>query len=242
MQVGAEGSAAPLASEDFGAHLALPPHPLSAAHLVSPPQYGSVAYHANVLDAAAASRLVHAIDASPSALWVELRGRRLQQHGGQPLAQGGVEGAAPLPPHLAGLCARLVDAGIFPAAFPPNHVLVNDYAQDEGILPHSDGPRYHPCVATLSLLDAAVMRFSVLFGREREGERGGQVLGELVLRSGSLVVTWGQLYERYAHAIAEGRANVLGGSVWNSQQAGACSGDTVERAGRRVSITIRHVL
>jgi hypothetical protein len=33
----------------------------------------------------------------------------------------------------------------------PNNALVNEYQPGQGILRHEDGPRYHPCVATLSL-------------------------------------------------------------------------------------------
>jgi alkylated DNA repair protein alkB family protein 6 len=218
------------------AALSLPAAPLSPAFTVSPPPYASVAYHACAVAPGDAAALVAAID-GPAAQWVELRGRRLQQHGGAPAA-----GAPPLPPYLASLAAQLVAAGVFPREHAPNHVLINDYAAGEGILAHTDGPRYHPCVATLSLLDDAVMRFSVLHGREVEGERGGQVVGELLLRANSLVVTWGECYSRYAHGIAEEAESVLGGSLWNAGAAGAGAGQAFARQGRRVSITIRHVL
>ncbi len=222
---------------DLSAALALPPAPLAPPHLVSPPHLPAVAYHAHALPAPAARALAAAIDAAPSALWVELRGRRLQQHGGAPAA-----GAAPLPPHLASLAAALVAAGVFPAELAPNHFLINEYAAEEGILAHADGPRYHPCVATLSLLDDAVMRFSVLHGRERAGERGGAVVGELLLRANSLVVTWGEAYTVYGHAIAEGAEGVLGEALWNGAAAGAQPGEAWARGGRRLSVTIRHVL
>jgi alkylated DNA repair protein alkB family protein 6 len=227
--------------------LALPASPLSSdsLHLVSPPRYRAVSYFPGVLSAPAALALVQAIDASGGP-WVELRGRRLQQWGGQPLpasAGGGVDGFSPLPPFLASIAASLSAAGIFPSATPPNHVLVNDYALGEGILAHTDGPRYHPCVATLSLGDSSVMRFSVLFGREREGEQGGQVLGELLLEGCSLVVTREECYTQYAHSIAEESESVLG-SVWNAAllSSRVAPGDRFQREGRRVSVTFRHVL
>ena len=233
----AAAAAAPLPLPDFGALLALPATPLLRS--IAPAPFASCAYVAAALAAPDAARLAAAIDAAAApAQWVELRGRRLLQFGGQPLP-GGMRDAAPLPPFLAAIAARLVAAGVFPAAFPPNHVLVNDYACGEGILAHSDGPRYHPVVATLSLLDASVMRFSVLYGREAPGERGGAVVGELLLAAGSLVVTWGELYSRYAHAIAEERESVLGPHLWNPCE-GAQAGDRFAREGRRLSVTIRH--
>ena len=233
----AGGAAQHAAAAAACAALSLPAAPLSPAFTVSPPPYASVAYHACAVTPGHAAALVAAIDGPAAAQWVELRGRRLQQHGGAPAA-----GAPPLPPYLASLAAQLVAAGVFPCAHAPNHVLINDYALGEGILAHTDGPRYHPCVATLSLLDDAVMRFSVLHGREAEGERGGQVVGELLLRANSLVVTWGECYSRYAHGIAEEAESVLGGSLWNAGAAGAGAGQAFARQGRRVSITIRHVL
>ncbi len=233
-----------LSADTFGV-LALPADPLSSGspHLVSPPHYRAVSYFPSVLPAPTALALMQAIDASGGP-WVELRGRRLQQWGGQPLpasAGGGVDGFCPLPPFLASIAASL--RVFFPSTNPPNHVLVNDYALGEGILAHTDGPRYHPCVATLSLGDSSVMRFSVLFGREREGEQGGQVLGELLLEGCSLVVTREECYTQYAHSIAEESESVLG-SVWNAAllSSRVAPGDRFQREGRRLSLTFRHVL
>ena len=33
----------------------------------------------------------------------------------------------------------------------PNHVIMNEYLPGQGIMPHEDGPSYHPVVATISL-------------------------------------------------------------------------------------------
>lgn len=41
----------------------------------------------------------------------------------------------------------------------PNHCLVNEYLNGQGILPHEDGPAYHPVVATVSLASSAVLDF-----------------------------------------------------------------------------------
>jgi alkylated DNA repair dioxygenase AlkB len=212
-----------------GAVLALSPAPLSPA----PPAPQRCEYHAEAVSAAHAEALLAAVDdASHAALWVELRGRRLQRW------------AAPLPPFLARLAEGLVAAGVFEHDRPPNDVLVNSYAPGEGIAPHADGPAYDPRVATLSLGAPALMRYSVLYGRERGGERGGQAVGALVLRDRSLVVTSGELYTRYAHAIPEGGEGALdlaeealacGGRLWTGEAEGA-----LERDERRVSITIRH--
>jgi alkylated DNA repair protein alkB family protein 6 len=222
--------------------LTLPAAPLAEEHIVSPLPYGSVCYHQNVIDCATAGALVHSIDAAATkAMWVEVKGRRLQQWGGQPMPEG-VQNLAPLPPFLSWIADSLLRCGVFPHSHPPNHCLINDYSLDEGILAHTDGPRYHPCVATLSLLDASVMRFSVLHGRENSarGERGGQLVGELVLQRNSLVVTWGDLYSVYAHSILEEKESVLGEScpLWGP----GTKGGKFTRQGRRLSLTFRHVI
>jgi alkylated DNA repair protein alkB family protein 6 len=169
---------------------------------------------------------------SHSAQWVELRARRLQQW------------AAPLPPFLSQLCAGLVQAGLFSAEQPPNHVLINAYERAEGIAPHSDGPSYLPTVATLSLGSSCPMRYSVLYGREGPGEAGGQLLGELLLRPCSLVVTRGLLYTQYAHCIPEAAESALaqGALLWNAEAAQAEPGSLAVREATRVSITMRHKL
>lgn len=41
----------------------------------------------------------------------------------------------------------------------PNHVLINEYHPDQGIMPHCDGPLYDPLVAILSLGSSVVFDF-----------------------------------------------------------------------------------
>ncbi|KAG8633614.1 hypothetical protein MANES_18G121700v8 [Manihot esculenta] len=49
------------------------------------------------------------------------------------------------------------ESGLFPSAI--NHVLINEYLPDQGIMPHQDGPAYFPVVAILSLGSPVVMDF-----------------------------------------------------------------------------------
>lgn len=48
------------------------------------------------------------------------------------------------PAHNAGIYSDAADPGAR-----PNHVLVNAYQPGQGIMPHEDGPLYHPAVAIL---------------------------------------------------------------------------------------------
>ncbi|GIL57147.1 hypothetical protein Vafri_12447 [Volvox africanus] len=92
--------------------------------------------------------------------WVQLSGRRLQNLGGVVHSKGLIP--APLPSWLEPLLTRLAgeggEGGLY-GGKPPNHVLVNSYLPGEGIMPHEDGPAYHPVVAILSLGAPAVLRF-----------------------------------------------------------------------------------
>ncbi|XP_050215622.1 uncharacterized protein LOC126666793 isoform X2 [Mercurialis annua] len=63
-----------------------------------------------------------------------------------------------MPPWLTKITQRIrEEAGLFPSAI--NHVLINEYLPDQGIMPHQDGPAYFPVVAILSLESPVVMDF-----------------------------------------------------------------------------------
>ncbi|KAH1090571.1 hypothetical protein J1N35_017828 [Gossypium stocksii] len=64
-----------------------------------------------------------------------------------------------LPPWLAKITERICEeSGLFPSAI--NHVLINEYLPNQGIMPHQDGPAYYPVVAILSLGSPVVMDFT----------------------------------------------------------------------------------
>jgi alkylated DNA repair protein alkB family protein 6 len=64
-----------------------------------------------------------------------------------------------LPPWLQSLINGLVASDVFPPAQSPNHVLINRYQSSQGILHHTDGPRYEPRTAILSLQSSCIMTF-----------------------------------------------------------------------------------
>ncbi len=197
------------------------------------PSLPHVLYVSNAVSPDYETALLAAIRGAP---WVELRARRLQQWGGFP-GPGGMKNTVPLPPFLRTLADGLVAAGIFPAAAPPNHALVNAYAVGEGIDAHTDGPCYSPLVATLSLGDDALMRF-------RGREPGAPHVGEIVLRARSMVITSDTLYTDFAHEIERNASVTVGGlaSLWNAEEADAKKGDVITRSQTRISITLRHAL
>lgn len=205
--------------------------------LASPGLPDAVAYVPDAITAHDEAALLAAVYASPPGRWVALRNRRLQMYGGVVTA-GGLADAEPLPPWLDALAGALVAAGVYPPACRPNHVLVNEYARGQGILPHTDGPAYFPRTTTLSLGTPAVMR---LAPRGPPGTPFAPT-AEVVLQPRSLVVFGGEAYAGFLHAISEDPEEVVGASapVANGPAAGVAPGDTLQR-GLRMSLTIRHV-
>ena len=72
---------------------------------------------------------------------------------------------------------------------PTNHVLINCYESDHGILPHTDGPAYRPYTFTLSLADGCVFEIGARKTR-------------LFLHQRSLILFKDQLYDEQ-HSIEE---------------------------------------
>eukprot|EP01122_Echinamoeba_exundans_P016306 TRINITY_DN8229_c0_g1_i1.p1 TRINITY_DN8229_c0_g1~~TRINITY_DN8229_c0_g1_i1.p1 ORF type:complete len:307 (+),score=43.73 TRINITY_DN8229_c0_g1_i1:53-973(+) len=116
----------------------------------------SLYYLPNYISEEEESDLISKIYASPDASsWKELRGRRVLSYGGQPLPEGMEQ--QPLPEWLIKISSQLNEDGILP--LPANHVLINEYAPGQGIMPHKDGPLYFPRVAIVSLGSGLVMHF-----------------------------------------------------------------------------------
>ncbi|GBF99506.1 hypothetical protein Rsub_12284 [Raphidocelis subcapitata] len=145
--------------------------------------------------------------------WVQLSGRRLQNHGGTVTAKGFLV-PAPMPDWLAALAARVAgDVPALAAAGGANHVLINAYAPGEGIMAHSDGPLYAPIVSILSLGSPCVIRF---WRKQEEGGAAGlPPAASLALPRRSLLVFSGDAYESCLHGIEEAFAERLDGSVVN---------------------------
>ncbi|KAL1205303.1 Alkylated DNA repair -like protein ALKBH6 [Cardamine amara subsp. amara] len=103
------------------------------------------------------TQLLHHIYGASGSKWKTLKNRRLQNWGGMVHEKGLVP--QELPSWLIKITAKIHESsGLFPSAI--NHVLINEYHPDQGIMPHQDGPAYFPVVAILSLTSPVVMDFS----------------------------------------------------------------------------------
>ncbi|KAH8822690.1 hypothetical protein DL96DRAFT_1469718 [Flagelloscypha sp. PMI_526] len=112
----------------------------------------------------------------------------------------------PMPPYLTSfpnIIGRLKDTGAFTASphQEPNHVILNEYLPGQGIMPHEDGPAYHPMVATISLGSHAMFHYF----KYKEGEKiiDSPPLLSMLLEPRSVVITTGALYQSHLHGIRE---------------------------------------
>ncbi len=172
---------------------------------------------------------------------------------------GEEETGGSLPPPLAEIAGELVNRGVFPSSLgkPPNHVLLNEYQPGQGILPHTDGPRYEHRTATLSLGSDVVIEFTKRLasneigstkpttisnkssGGEHEAEKDevDNVVSpiQILLESGSLLVFDDDAYLNYCHGIEM--------DVWRDVTTDNCLNATPGKIiprGLRYSMTFRH--
>ena len=95
--------------------------------------------------------------------------------------------------------SRVAEA--FPVDRQPNHCLINEYLPGQGIMPHTDGPAFHPLISTLSLGSHTLLD---LYKPLEDGAESG--LAErwqscLLLERRSLVLLTDQLYAHRLHGI-----------------------------------------
>lgn len=177
---------------------------------------------------------------APKTKWTQLSGRRLQNWGGLPHPRGMVP--EKVPDWLQSYCDRISSLGAFGGS-QANHVLVNEYRAGEGIMPHEDGPLYHPTVTTVSLGSHTLLDFySPVCSLEAEGPQTeeSRFLFSLLVRPRSLLILQDDMYQRLLHGIQPREQDTLSEHVVNLAAAGGAAGETLTR-GTRVSLTIRHV-
>ena len=129
--------------------------------------------------------------------WIDIKHRRLQCYGGEPIKDAP---RVQLPFFLRRLADHLRDPlGI--VKFDINHALVNEYQPGQTIHPHTDGPMYYPHVACLSLGASAKMTFTERLPTSEVGCKEPAELLQLELPPRSLVVFSGDAYANALHGI-----------------------------------------
>ncbi|EFX74607.1 hypothetical protein DAPPUDRAFT_307189 [Daphnia pulex] len=164
----------------------------------------------------------------PQTKWTQLLRRRLQNWGGVPHPNGMIPET--IPQWLQTCIDKVVALNTFCDA--PNHVLINEYKPNEGIMPHLDGPLYSSTIATVNLGSHTVLNFYDSNDREK-------VSFSLFLEPRSLLVQQGNIYETYLHGIDEKYEDILDNSTLNVPSNYQMN-QSLKR-GTRVSLTIRRV-
>jgi 2OG-Fe(II) oxygenase superfamily len=104
---------------------------------------------------------------------------------------------SPIPPWLTCIIDRLESQGV--TAKRCNHFLINEYKGAVGIMPHTDGPLYHPFVTILSLGSPVLFKF--FSGWECfDSEDADDIL---LVENGSLFVFTGEHYTHKLHTIQD---------------------------------------
>ncbi|KAI1378249.1 hypothetical protein F4677DRAFT_388556 [Hypoxylon crocopeplum] len=82
----------------------------------------------------------------------------------------------------------------------PNHVLINEYPPGIGIMPHKDGPAYHPVVCTVSLGASLCLN---IYKSQDDGTLDATPAWRILQEPRSLLITTSTLYTDFLHGIAD---------------------------------------
>lgn len=184
--------------------------------------------------------LLKQVYSSPKPKWTQLSGRRLQNWGGLPHPKGML--VEKIPDWLQIYCEKISSLGAF-SGKTANHVLVNEYKPGEGIMPHEDGPLYHPTVTTISLGSHTLLDLYTPVGSMDDDTlqtEESRYLFSLLVKPRSLLILQDEMYQCLLHGIRPCHQDMLTEKVVNLSAIGAHPGETLTR-GTRVSLTIRHV-
>ena len=161
--------------------------------------------------------------------WIQLKRRRLQQYGGTP-----GKSTKRLPAFLRYASRKLVEMGLFPKEYPPNHVLINEYEKGQGIMSHKDGPLYYSNVVILSLLGSCRFDF-----HNKVPRRDDEPHSSLLVLPRSLLKFQRSKYKDYWHGIKASTCDII--KSHTSNRGDHALGHIIPRGSRRVSLTFRHV-
>ncbi|KAL6563432.1 Alpha-ketoglutarate-dependent dioxygenase alkB 6 [Orobanche gracilis] len=170
----------------------------------------TVFYIPDYITAAEETQLLNNIYEAPIFKWKSLKNRRLKNWGGVVHEKGLL--AQDLPPWLKKFTCRIYEESKLFLS-PINHVLINEYLPDQGIMAHQDGPAYVPVVAILSLGSPVVMEFAPHSRFENAGNSNGDTVSDERLREDlpfsvalmprSLLIFKDEAYSDYLHGIKD---------------------------------------
>merc|ERR1719242_2341200 len=176
--------------------------------------------------------LLSLIESAPSSCWTSLKRRRLQCWGGtNPLR------VEPIPIWCQQICKKMVmDSCIFDADYnEPNHILINEYAAGQGIMPHKDGPAYYGRVAIISLISTLCISFYSSIPLKSNNKECPANM-QIILEPRSCLIFEEDLYREMFHTIHECPYDIIDENVGNLSMINDRSlkiGNTLPRGERR---------
>ncbi|KAH6850183.1 hypothetical protein B0I37DRAFT_352698 [Chaetomium sp. MPI-CAGE-AT-0009] len=151
--------------------------------------------------------ILHKVETAPKARWRQLTHRRLQTWPSD-LVKDTLLDSRPLPDWLeTPIVSRILSIPVAdgePNMFVdsphgrPNHVLVNEYPPNTGIMPHKDGSAYYPVVCTVSLGSSLCLN---LYKSKEDGALDPEPVWRILQEPRSLLITTAELYSEYLHGI-----------------------------------------
>ena len=206
---------------------------------------GTVHYIPNFITEAEETSLLAQVARTPSPRWTQLSNRRLQNWGGLPHPKGMI--AEKMPDWLQTYVDRVNNLGVFGAkevvdGIKPtlaNHVLLNEYHPGQGIMPHLDGPMFHPTISTISLGSHTVINFYKEEGENSSLKFEDRLVTSLLVEPRSLLVLQDEMYHQLLHGIEEIHEDKIDDKICNLDNSSVI-GSIIPRK-TRISLTIRHV-
>lgn len=203
----------------------------------------TVFYEPNFISEEEEKRLIESIYAAPKPKWQQLSRRRLQNWGGLPHPKGMI--AESIPDWLMKYVSLLNNLNLF-GDKKANHVLVNEYLPGQGIMPHTDGPLFHPVITTISLGSHTVLNFYDRLDSDEVDAEDSQLSSvkqrqkklSVLLEPRSLLVVKDDLYHKHLHSIDELKSDEISELIVNPGHRQL--GEVMHRQ-TRISLTIRHV-
>ncbi|KAI6226550.1 Fe2OG dioxygenase domain-containing protein [Aphelenchoides fujianensis] len=199
----------------------------------------SIRYIPNFISEEEERQLLNHVYAAPKPKWDTLKNRRLQNYGGL-VGQHGLIPDGDLPDWLETIIDRVmtVQSG-FPEDRRPNHVLINEYLPQQGIMPHTDGPAFFSLISTISLGGCTCLDFYEPMQPGQQQPLDQRHVGSMLLQPRSLVFIKDRAYSELLHGIRELAVDTVTEKIFN-RPARLAVGTQIPRR-TRVSLTIRNV-
>ncbi|XP_011178335.1 alpha-ketoglutarate-dependent dioxygenase alkB homolog 6 [Zeugodacus cucurbitae] len=217
----------------------------------------SAIYIPNFITSEEEKQILSQISRTPKPKWTQLLNRRLINYGGVPHPNGMI--AEEIPDWLQVYMEKINNLNILRSR-KANHVLVNEYLPGQGIMPHTDGPLFHPIISTISCGSYTVLNFferevAKLDGYQAHLKRNKndaeppqqeclkrEINFKILLEPRSLLILKDQLYNNYLHGIDEFKQDILCDKICNYENLEMVHkiGSILQRD-TRISLTIRHV-